>query len=431
MSIKRIIKNAICVMLLLTVIMLNSACASASGQGFTTTTNDDGTLTITEYTGDAENLVIPESINGVNVTAIADKAFMASNIKTLEVPSGITSIGSQAFAYAVNLESVSVLAMNITYGSDVFQGDKALNKVAYKQDSTTEAYFKDSTITKEFIGPYRTAESVSIKVNETAAIPVENVVGEVTYKSTDESIAKAVDGKVLGVSDGTADITVSTGEGSITFKVTVTGLKMTPEFGKVTVGYAKLYKLSVPDGDEDKVVWTSSDESIATVSDGLVTGVSIGNVNIFAEYAGKKYTAVASVVENKVTLPSYNTNAKKYKRGTMGYSTVTKTDSGYKVTGHFINGTKNKVSYIKNITFKVMVNGKVVASKKIKKLKVNAKGKTTKAISITFAKSNTKSEVDLTAAGPSKVSVTSTGGKFYYTKTKTITKTVTKEVKKK
>ncbi len=431
MSIKRIIKDAICVMLLIGAIMLNSACASASEQGFTTKVNDDGTLTITEYSGDLADLVIPETISGTKVTAIADKAFLGSNIKTLTIPEGIASIGSQAFAYSVNLESVSVLAMNISYGSEVFRGDDALSKVSFKQGSTTETYFNDSTITKVFIGPYLTTDSLNIKVNETAAIPVEQATGDVTYTSSDESVAKIDGGKVLGVSDGAADITVSTSEGSVTFKVTVTGLKMTPEFGDVTVGYARLFKLNVPDGDEDKVVWTSSDESVATVSDGLVTGIKVGNINIFAEYAGKKYTAVAKVIENSVTLPGYNTNPKKYKRGTMGYSTVTKTADGYKVTGHFINGTKNKVGYIKNITFKIKVNGKVVASKKIKKLKVNAKGKTTKAISITFAKSNTKSEVDLVAAGASKVSVTSTGGKFYYTKTKTITKTVTKKVKKK
>ena len=428
MSIKRIVKDALCVMLLICAIALNSACASASGQGFKTETNQDGTITIVEYTGSEENVAIPDNINGVSVTGIADKAFLGSKIKTVTIPDSVTSVGNQAFAYSPNLESATIKAMNISYGSDVFQEDKLLTKVFLRQGSTTESYVKSLSIATEYIGAWATETELSIKVNESVNLPINGQSSEAKYTSSDESVATVTNGVVTGVGDGKAVITVDDQGGTLKFEVTVTGLKMTPEFGKVTVGYSKVFALSVPEGDEDKVVWSSSDEAIATVSDGLVTGVSVGNIKIFAEYAGKKYEAVASVVDNSVTLPSYNTNAKKYKRGTMGYSSVTKTADGYKVTGHFINGTKNKVTYIKNITFKIKVNGKVVASKKVKKLKVNAKGKSTKAITITFSKSNTKSEVDLLNA--KSVSVTSTGGKFYYTKTKTITKTVTKEVKK-
>lgn len=67
---------------------------------FLYSTNDDGTCTITGYEGEkADNLIIPEMIDGYEVTAIGDNAFYKADgfSGNLEIPDSVTSIGAFAF----------------------------------------------------------------------------------------------------------------------------------------------------------------------------------------------------------------------------------------------------------------------------------------------------------------------------------------------
>lgn len=69
--------------------------------------SDSVTCTITgigDYEGD--EIVIPEKIGEYTVTAIADKAFNSSNIKTVFMPATVIEIGEKAFADCYNLEYV-------------------------------------------------------------------------------------------------------------------------------------------------------------------------------------------------------------------------------------------------------------------------------------------------------------------------------------
>ena len=97
-------------------------------------------------------------------------------------------------------------------------------------------------------------------------------------------------GKVTAVSAGTATITVKTADGgkTATCAVTVTtkvipvkgisieeGATAEVEEGKTVTLTAKVQ----PDNATDKTVtWTSSNKAIATVADGVVTGVAAGQV---------------------------------------------------------------------------------------------------------------------------------------------------------
>src|SRR5437667_7523610 len=68
-------------------------CGLASAQ-FLYTTNS-GTITITGYDGPGGWVIVPDTIGGLPVSSIADAAFQnQTNINVLELPQGITSIGT-------------------------------------------------------------------------------------------------------------------------------------------------------------------------------------------------------------------------------------------------------------------------------------------------------------------------------------------------
>ena len=78
-------------------------------QWFTTTTLNNGTLSISKYTGTDENVYIPASIDGVAVTQIGTAAFMTNkNIHVVYIPEGVTTIGGSAFERCSGLERISL-----------------------------------------------------------------------------------------------------------------------------------------------------------------------------------------------------------------------------------------------------------------------------------------------------------------------------------
>lgn len=69
-------------------------------------TTENGEVTITDYTGTREHVLIPSEIGGFPVTALADKAFYEKHVTTVVVPDSVTEIGDLCFSgdnYLVSL----------------------------------------------------------------------------------------------------------------------------------------------------------------------------------------------------------------------------------------------------------------------------------------------------------------------------------------
>jgi hypothetical protein len=68
---------------------------------FTYTTNNDGSLNLSDYTGSAGSVVIPNTTNGLPVTSIGDAAFFESaSLTNVTIGTNVASIGGQAFSYS-------------------------------------------------------------------------------------------------------------------------------------------------------------------------------------------------------------------------------------------------------------------------------------------------------------------------------------------
>ena len=137
-----------------------------------------------------------------------------------------------------------------------------------------------------------------------------------SWASSNESVATvAEDGTVTVVGEGTATITVTLNDqlesGVFTATATVNGLgnmavsgiSLDPTAIDTYVGAAPVEITAViapANASNQNITWTSSDENVATVDNGVVTGVGAGTATITATTEDGGFTATATV--NVVTL---------------------------------------------------------------------------------------------------------------------------------
>jgi uncharacterized repeat protein (TIGR03803 family) len=102
-----------------------------------TTIFNDGTITITGYSGPiADALIIPSTITGLPVTTIGDDAFAGlTNLTSVSIPNSDTSIGDYAFAGCTNLTGAYFQGNAPSVGASVFSGDT--NATVYYLPGTT------------------------------------------------------------------------------------------------------------------------------------------------------------------------------------------------------------------------------------------------------------------------------------------------------
>lgn len=188
---------------------------------------------------------------------------------------------------------------------------------------------------------------------------------EVTFTSSNEIIAIVdQEGMITGISAGTAVITATTTNGkTATCEVTVP-----PYAENITIDAAidLLVKdkstLSVTYTPEncvaEEIIWTSSDESVATVNNGKVTAVGAGTATITAESARTHLTASCAVTVGyaELTITSFNSGG--YSSSVMATTNMGsyfKKEIGFKPTAVAAGGSGNY-----QYKFDVIKNGSVV-----------------------------------------------------------------------
>jgi hypothetical protein len=91
--------------------------AKFSSNGFQYAVQEDGTVEITGYAGEVQEVTFPSRLNGYDVTAIGEDVLKESYwVRSAVIPKSITSISSKAFSDAY-LESIFVVPGNLVYES--------------------------------------------------------------------------------------------------------------------------------------------------------------------------------------------------------------------------------------------------------------------------------------------------------------------------
>ena len=96
-----------------------TGCLDYKDKGVVFTLQEDNTYSITDYTGNATEVIIPSKYQGVAVTSISERAFeYCRRLTSITIPSSVTSIGSFAFLGCYKLiEVYNLSSLNIKAGS--------------------------------------------------------------------------------------------------------------------------------------------------------------------------------------------------------------------------------------------------------------------------------------------------------------------------
>lgn len=141
-------------------------------------------------------------------------------------------------------------------------------------------------------------------VTLTATVSPDNAADKtVTWSTSDGSVASVSNGVVTAKKIGTATITAKAGDKSATCAITViatpvTSVTLSQTSASLKVGETVTLSATVkPDNATDKTVtWSTSDGSVATVSNGVVTAKKIGTATITAKAGDKSATCTITVV---------------------------------------------------------------------------------------------------------------------------------------
>ena len=210
-----------------------------------------------------------------------------------------------------------------------------------KADHTFVGWCSDSSLTKLVNFPYTVNANVTlyakwvvagnevkvtgVKLDKTTATaklnyaiqlthfiePTNATNKSVTWTSSNPSVASVSDGKVTGLSAGTATITVTTADGGFTATCTVTVSDGSKTLSYLTLAKAASSSETAPaftvtakysdrttEDVTSKATWKSSDSSVATVSSGIITLVAAGSTEVTASHTVDGVTKES----NKATL---------------------------------------------------------------------------------------------------------------------------------
>lgn len=183
-------EKALALMSAAVLLLLLGLPASLEAEDYTYTTND-GTLTITGYSGPGGVVNIPDTISGLPVTAIGDHAFAwHQELTSVTLPDTVASIDTYGF-YNCNFLTNVTLGHGVTdIGVDAFDACQSLPSIAIPDNVINigdSAFFSCTSLTNVWLGSgvtsigggafaaCRSLSSIAVDTNNPAYSSVEGV----------------------------------------------------------------------------------------------------------------------------------------------------------------------------------------------------------------------------------------------------------------
>jgi uncharacterized protein YjdB len=163
------------------------------------------------------------------------------------------------------------------------------------------------------------SDSINMTVNDTETLtPIANKEGLVyVWTSDDEEVVTVVNGVLTAISAGTAKITVTVQDKEVTAEITVVVSAVTISLAEDTMTLAVDQEATlvptVTPSQAMSYVWVSSDQTVATVINGIVRGIGVGTATITVSGKGGSDTISVTVVlpnPTKVAITNASVTAK-------------------------------------------------------------------------------------------------------------------------
>lgn len=238
---------------------------------------------------------------------------------------------------------VIYIVMSI-FAPNLLGGNPAETTTANTTETTVET--TEATIPCEYVlisNTEITLEKVDAAFLLNVSLDPKETTDEVFFESADTSIATVDEnGKVVAVAPGTTVITVTCGNATAECRVqcdfeiipedttvpeteptySTDDFKLNREDFTMTKKSETwlLYKGEIP---VKQIVWTSDNEKVVTIQDGVVTAVGTGYTTVYGEYNGVK---VSCVVRCAASVGKYVETTSEQQTATAGAYTITPTD---------------------------------------------------------------------------------------------------------
>lgn len=310
--------------------------ATATNKSVTWTTSDDKVATV------VDGVVTPVGVGECTITATSVAA------PTVKAECAVSVVASTVAVEGVALDATAIVyfGKTATLAATITPANATNKAVTWKSSDETVATVDangvvtgvkvgTATITVTTVDGSKTAtcevtvehiaiETITVSEKtlsmsmesdpvqlEAAFTPAEATDNKITWSSSDDKVATVVNGVVTAVGIGTAEITATNSNGTVSdvctvtvSAISVTGVTVDKTTAEISVGGTVVVTATVaPENASDKtVIWSTSDDKVATVANGIVSGVSAGTVTITATTKDGAKTATCEVTVKANTI---------------------------------------------------------------------------------------------------------------------------------
>lgn len=280
----------------------------------------------------SEGVITGVGIGSTNINATCGGIRQTVSVVVKESVIPVTSISlSKSEVYLNKNQTVTIVA-------SVLPENATDKTISWKSSDSNVVTVQDGIIFAKDYGTAiitATSGNCSAEVAVTVCIPVESInlsedsltmnIGDsrtitatiypsdstdktIVWASSNESVATVTNGIIRAIAGGNTTITATCGgvSNSISVKVLVPVTSVTLSETSISVVKDGAYKIKATinplNSTEKTVFWSSIDETVATVFDGVITGVGVGNTTIKATCGGKTAFVNVSVISNTGTI---------------------------------------------------------------------------------------------------------------------------------